>query len=392
MSNVVLDAQNIRKYFTDGKSTVDVIKGLSLQVKQGEFVSIVGSSGSGKSTLLHVLGGLDRPNEGMVFLNGQRFDNLGEAERGFIRNENLGFVYQFHHLLPEFTALENVAMPLMLRKNAEFKKVKERAEYLLNRVGLSHRVTHKPGELSGGERQRVALARALVTQPKLMMADEPTGNLDRKTAISIFELLSDLRRELNMSMLIVTHDEQLAQSITNSDFIKTAMQARLGEDEHISLFKFIKSLDKATKELKMNEDLPHRYVNVGFSGGEKKRNEILQMKMLEPKFAILDEIDSGLDVDALRIVGENVYNMKSENFGALVITHYERLLDYIKPDYVHVLMNGKVVKSGKDELIGKIDKDGYDWLKVELGLVDDEPIRTTTTLGTCAVNPKNREK
>lgn len=212
MSNVVLDAQNIRKFFTDGKSTVDVIKGLSLQVKQGEFVSIVGSSGSGKSTLLHVLGGLDRPNEGMVFLNGKRFDNLGEAERGFIRNENLGFVYQFHHLLPEFTALENVAMPLMLRKNAEFKKVKERAEYLLNRVGLSHRMTHKPGELSGGERQRVALARALVTQPKLMMADEPTGNLDRKTAVSIFELLSDLRRELNMAMLIVTHDEQLAQS------------------------------------------------------------------------------------------------------------------------------------------------------------------------------------
>ncbi|NHC04247.1 lipoprotein-releasing ABC transporter ATP-binding protein LolD [Acinetobacter sp. 187] len=212
MSNVVLDAQNIRKFFTDGKSTVDVIKGLSLQVKQGEFVSIVGSSGSGKSTLLHVLGGLDRPNEGMVFLNGKRFDNLGEAERGFLRNEHLGFVYQFHHLLPEFTALENIAMPLMLRKDAEFKKAKERAEYLLNRVGLSHRMTHKPGELSGGERQRVALARALVTQPKLMMADEPTGNLDRKTALSIFELLSDLRQEFNMAMLIVTHDEQLAQS------------------------------------------------------------------------------------------------------------------------------------------------------------------------------------
>ncbi len=212
MSNVVLDAQNIRKFFTDGKSTVDVIKGLSLQVKQGEFVSIVGSSGSGKSTLLHVLGGLDRPNEGMVFLNGKRFDNLGEAERGFLRNEHLGFVYQFHHLLPEFTALENIAMPLMLRKDAEFKKAKERAEYLLNRVGLSHRMTHKPGELSGGERQRVALARALVTQPKLMMADEPTGNLDRKTALSIFELLSDLRKEFNMAMLIVTHDEQLAQS------------------------------------------------------------------------------------------------------------------------------------------------------------------------------------
>ena len=211
MSNVVLDAQNIQKSFTDGKSTVDVIKGLSLQVNAGEFVSIVGSSGSGKSTLLHVLGGLERPTSGIVNLNGKRFDNLGEAERGFLRNEHLGFVYQFHHLLPEFSALENISMPLMLRKGAEFKQVKQRAEYLLERVGLSHRMTHKPGELSGGERQRVALARALVTQPKLMMADEPTGNLDRKTASSIFELLTDLRQEFNMAMLIVTHDEQLAK-------------------------------------------------------------------------------------------------------------------------------------------------------------------------------------
>ena len=211
MSNVVLDAQNIQKSFTDGKSTVDVIKGLSLQVNAGEFVSIVGPSGSGKSTLLHVLGGLERPTSGIVNLNGKRFDNLGEAERGFLRNEHLGFVYQFHHLLPEFSALENISMPLMLRKGAEFKQVKQRAEYLLERVGLSHRMTHKPGELSGGERQRVALARALVTQPKLMMADEPTGNLDRKTASSIFELLTDLRQEFNMAMLIVTHDEQLAK-------------------------------------------------------------------------------------------------------------------------------------------------------------------------------------
>ncbi|MCL6234943.1 MULTISPECIES: lipoprotein-releasing ABC transporter ATP-binding protein LolD [Acinetobacter] len=212
MSNLVLDAQNITKSFTDGKSTVDVIRGLSLQVKAGEFVSIVGSSGSGKSTLLHVLGGLDRPTSGQVLINGQRFDTLGEAERGYIRNEHLGFVYQFHHLLPEFTAFENVAMPLMLRKSSNFKEVKQQAEYLLERVGLSHRMTHKPGELSGGERQRVALARALVARPKLMMADEPTGNLDRKTAVKIFELLSELRKEFNMAMLIVTHDEYLAQS------------------------------------------------------------------------------------------------------------------------------------------------------------------------------------
>ncbi|OTG87309.1 lipoprotein-releasing ABC transporter ATP-binding protein LolD [Acinetobacter sp. ANC 3832] len=212
MSNVVLAANNVYKSFTDGKSTVEVIKGLSLQINEGEFVSIVGSSGSGKSTLLHILGGLDRPTQGTVDLNGSRFDNLGEAERGYLRNQYLGFVYQFHHLLPEFSALENISMPLMLRKNANFKEVKERAEYLLERVGLTHRLTHKPGELSGGERQRVALARALVSQPKLMLADEPTGNLDRKTAGSIFELLSDLRQEFNMAMLIVTHDEQLAKS------------------------------------------------------------------------------------------------------------------------------------------------------------------------------------
>lgn len=212
MSKLVLEAKEIQKSFNEGKNNVNVIKGLSLEIEQGEFVSIVGSSGSGKSTLLHILGGLDLPTQGSVWLNGQRFDNLGEAERGYLRNVHLGFVYQFHHLLPEFTALENVCMPLMLRKNTTFKEAKQRAEYLLERVGLSHRLTHQPGELSGGERQRVALARALVTQPQLMLADEPTGNLDRNTAMSIFELLASLRKEFNMAMLIVTHDEQLAKS------------------------------------------------------------------------------------------------------------------------------------------------------------------------------------
>ena len=212
MSNIVLEAKNISKSFTDGKTTVEVIKDLSLQVQAGEFVSIVGSSGSGKSTLLHVLGGLDSPTAGQVFLNEKRFDTLGEAERGYLRNQHLGFVYQFHHLLPEFSALENVAMPLMLRAGTNYKHSKQQAEYLLERVGLSHRMTHTPGELSGGERQRVALARALVTKPELMLADEPTGNLDRKTAVKIFELLRELRREFNMAMLIVTHDEQLAQA------------------------------------------------------------------------------------------------------------------------------------------------------------------------------------
>ncbi|MDM1277481.1 lipoprotein-releasing ABC transporter ATP-binding protein LolD [Acinetobacter indicus] len=212
MNKTVLEAKQVTKHFTDGKTTVDVLRGLDLKIEQGQFVSIVGASGSGKSTLLHVLGGLDRPSQGEVYLNGQRFDNLGEAERGYLRNQYLGFVYQFHHLLPEFSALENVAMPLMLRKESNFKEVKQQAEYLLDRVGLSHRLTHKPGELSGGERQRVALARAIVTKPTVMLADEPTGNLDRKTAIKIFELLRELRREFNMAMLIVTHDEELAKS------------------------------------------------------------------------------------------------------------------------------------------------------------------------------------
>ncbi|MHA3054144.1 lipoprotein-releasing ABC transporter ATP-binding protein LolD [Acinetobacter sp. ANC 4633] len=212
MSNVVLEAKQIRKTFTDGKTDVDVLKGLSLQVEAGQCISIVGASGSGKSTLLHVLGGLDRPSSGEVFLDGKRFDTLSETTRGELRNLHLGFVYQFHHLLPEFSALENVAMPLMLRKGSQFSEVKKKAEYLLERVGLSHRLTHKPGELSGGERQRVALARALVTNPKVMLADEPTGNLDRQTAMTIFELLNDLKKEFNMAMLIVTHDEQLAQT------------------------------------------------------------------------------------------------------------------------------------------------------------------------------------
>lgn len=173
--------------------------------------------------------------------------------------------------------------------------------------------------------------------------------------------------------------------VTNSEFIKTAMQARLNEGENLALFKFIKALDKAVKELKMNENLPHRYVNEGFSGGEKKRNEILQMKMLKPKFAMLDEIDSGLDVDALRIVGENVNVMKGEDFGALIITHYERLLDYLDTDYVHVLIDGKIVTSGTKELITKIDQQGYDWIKEELGIeIPKEEIKVVS-IGSCAV-------
>lgn len=210
--DVILKAEHIYKHFTDGKNRVDVIKDLSLEVYSGEFVSIIGASGSGKSTLLHILGGLDLPSQGDIFLNGQHLNKANETQRGDLRNQYLGFVYQFHHLLPEFTALENVAMPLMLRKDGDFKTAKQRAEYLLERVGLSHRMSHQSGELSGGERQRVALARALAGQPKVMLADEPTGNLDRKTAMDIFQLLNELKQEFNMAMLIVTHDEALAKS------------------------------------------------------------------------------------------------------------------------------------------------------------------------------------
>ncbi len=174
--------------------------------------------------------------------------------------------------------------------------------------------------------------------------------------------------------------------ITNADLIKSALQART--NEHIPLFKFVREMEKAVSDLKMNPDLPHRYVNEGFSGGEKKRNEILQMKLLKPHFAILDEIDSGLDVDALKIVGENVNDMKSKDFCALVITHYERLLDYIDVDYVHIMMNGKIVKSGGKELITKIDKDGYDWLKDELGIEEEYASKRTVVLGTCALKDK----
>ncbi len=172
--------------------------------------------------------------------------------------------------------------------------------------------------------------------------------------------------------------------VTNSDFIRSAMKATTGKN--VSLFNFIRNFDQACNELKMPEDLAHRYLNEGFSGGEKKRNEILQMKMLKPKFAILDEIDSGLDVDALRIVGENVYNMVSDSFGCLLITHYQRLLDYIKPDFVHIMINGKIVKTGGKELITKIDNYGYDWVKEELGIeiTSNEEKRTHAILGSCA--------
>ena len=179
--------------------------------------------------------------------------------------------------------------------------------------------------------------------------------------------------------------------VTNSDFIRTAMKATTGKN--VSIFKFITEYDKACKDLKMPDDLAHRYLNEGFSGGEKKRNEILQMKMLKPKFGILDEIDSGLDVDALKIVGENVYSMVNDSFGCLLITHYQRLLDDIKPNFVHVMINGKIVKTGGNELITKIDNEGYDWVRKELGIKinAEEEQKTHAILGSCAHNPNTKK-
>lgn len=210
--NVVLSAQRLGKTFDDGRNQVEVLKGLDFSIHEGEFVSIIGASGSGKSTLLHILGGLDLPSSGEIILKGHAMNKLNETRRGNLRNQYLGFVYQFHHLLPEFDAIENVSMPLLLRESSTVEQARQRATDLLTRVGLKHRLTHKPGELSGGERQRVALARALVTSPAVVLADEPTGNLDRRTALDIMQLLKELRAELNMAMLIVTHDDQLAHS------------------------------------------------------------------------------------------------------------------------------------------------------------------------------------
>lgn len=211
MSEIILTADKLCKHFNEGVQAVDVLNNVDISIRRGEFVAIVGSSGSGKSTLLHLLGGLDTPSNGSVTILGEPLSQLDEVKRGRIRNRYLGFVYQFHHLLPEFTALENVCMPLLLRDDA-VKDSERAATEILARVGLSHRLHHKPSELSGGERQRVALARALVTKPALVLADEPTGNLDHQTALEVQALFQELKHELGMSLVIVTHDLRLAES------------------------------------------------------------------------------------------------------------------------------------------------------------------------------------
>ncbi len=245
-------------------------------------------------------------------------------------------------------------------------------------------------EIKGGEVHAImgpngtgksTLSNAVMGHPNYTIT-EGTVTLDSN---DVLEMSVD-ERARNGLFLAMQYPKEVS-GITNADFVRTALNKRQEEGKEISFVRFFQKFEKAVKELKMNEDLPHRYLNEGFSGGEKKRNEILQMKVLEPKIAILDEIDSGLDVDALRIVGENVSSMVNDNFGCLLITHYQRLLDYIKPDFVHIMIDGRIVKTGGAELIKRIDEEGYDWVKAELGIVDEDPLDLDdrVVLGNCAV-------
>ena len=209
MSNTILACEAVCKNYYDGQLNVQVLDNLTLQVDKGQSIGIVGASGSGKSTLLHILGGLDKPTSGRVSLMGQDLSQLSQKQLSRLRNQHLGFVYQFHHLLPEFSALENVMMPLLIGKRPK-EQARERALLMLEKVGLKDRVLHRPGELSGGERQRAAIARALVTDPACLLADEPTGNLDRKNALNILDMMMELKQELGTALVVVTHDDEMA--------------------------------------------------------------------------------------------------------------------------------------------------------------------------------------
>lgn len=212
---VILSAKNIIKDYREGALVTNVLKGVNFEVRKNELTAIIGSSGSGKSTFLHILGTLDKPTSGEILFKGENLFALSSKKLSLFRNQNLGFVYQFHHLLADFTALENVCMPMLIAGKS-INLAKKEALAILDRVGLSHRVNHKPSELSGGERQRVAIARAIINKPSVILADEPTGNLDRKSAEDIFKLLLDLRKETSCSLVVVTHDNELASRFTRS--------------------------------------------------------------------------------------------------------------------------------------------------------------------------------
>ena len=209
---MILEARQIRKSYGKGESALEILKGIDLSVKEGEMITIVGPSGAGKSTLLHILGGLDEPTSGQVHLDGEDLYGLNDVKRSRVRNEKVGFIFQFYHLLPEFSALENVCLPLLVKEDGQdLRKFEQRATDLLTTVGLKERLRHKPNQLSGGEQQRVAIARALIAAPKIIFCDEPTGNLDTETGQSIIELLLSLNRDNQQTLVIVTHDETLAQ-------------------------------------------------------------------------------------------------------------------------------------------------------------------------------------
>ena len=220
--SVVLECLDLGKTYTEGPQSLEVLRQISLRVKQGEQLAILGTSGSGKTTLLNLLGGLDLPSRGRVIVAGQDLAEVDETERGRLRNLYLGFVYQFHHLLSEFTALENISMPLLIAGYSR-KEALQKSQIMLERVGLLGRASHKPSELSGGERQRIAIARALVTEPACVLLDEPTGNLDRNTALNIQDLMSDLNEKLDISYIVVTHDEAFADTLDRKLFLRDGM-------------------------------------------------------------------------------------------------------------------------------------------------------------------------
>ncbi|MBB1330822.1 lipoprotein-releasing ABC transporter ATP-binding protein LolD [Pseudoalteromonas sp. SCSIO 43210] len=232
MNDLVISCENLSKVYQDGSNQVEVLKGVDLALQQGEMLAIVGSSGSGKSTLLHILGTLDTASSGSAKIKNQEVAKLSRTEQAAFRNQNLGFIYQFHHLLMEFSAVENVAMPLLI-KGLSAKESKAQALDMLEKVGLAHRSSHKPSALSGGERQRVAIARALVTKPALVLADEPTGNLDKQNAIKIYDLINELNQSLNTSFVVVTHDLELADKLGKIAYLDDGKLA-IKESQHVA--------------------------------------------------------------------------------------------------------------------------------------------------------------